>query len=212
MNLFIDRLTDFLFNTRNLIFVVLCGVVFFMYTCGGRKQENASQGSKSTKLSYFYRYDTTLRIVEVKKYYPVKEIIKIPVNIQDIEVDANIQNLINEYYSQIVYERVLLDDSTALIKVRDTVYMNGLNGALLSYINRKPTQINVVQTTEITPARNKVYLGGFIGCNVNLDRFNAGVSIMLNTKKDKNYIISVDPFNKSATFGINFKISFRNGN
>lgn len=82
-------------------------------------------------------------IIPIPKPYPVDaETLKIPA---DIDTAA----IIAKYHIKLQYDRVLKDDTSALVRIVDFVYANELYGGYLEFQNRRPIAIN---TTIINPA------------------------------------------------------------
>ena len=66
--------------------------------------------------------------------------------------------VVRAYYARKIYNRTLLDDSTAFIQLSDTLTMNSITTASLTFINRVPEKI-ITRTIVEKPPRNSIYLG-----------------------------------------------------
>lgn len=208
MNSFIDRLIDVVLNPKNLLIVVLCIIIFFMYTCNGCGKENAIQGTQKTKISYFKVYDSVPRTITITKWIVKDHEVKIPTYITDT---LDCWEWITQLYTENQYDSILRDDSTAYIRFKGIVWNNQLGQTELTFKNRLPIKVNVVQTTttEVVTAKNKVFVGGNIGFNTSFDKIGVMVDVGLQTKKDKYFQVAYDIPNKTCLFGIKWKIKFK---
>lgn len=103
-----------------------------------------------------YVYDTVPKIdtLPLPTPYAIIEVESIPVFISDTQC----RELYKNYYSSLLYNDTLRDDSLALIILNDTVSKNKLSGRTLYYIDRTPTQ--VITNTFICPEnRWRLYAG-----------------------------------------------------
>ena len=147
--------------------------------------------------------DTTLITKIIYKPLP-KETIFI-----DIPVDANVEDIVNDYYTMKYYENIYLDDTSAYIATKDTVFNNALYSSELVFVNRRPTVINNT-TTIITYDTCKeckhwnIGIGGLIGGYT--DKFGAGPSVIVSTNKKMSYTASYDFVQKIGYFGIYFNV------
>ena len=150
-------------------------------------------------------YKDTIIIKEVPKPYPV-EVIKI----YEFEIPAEIDSLgiFLAYMSKNIYHRTLMDDSTALISIIDTVHQNQLWGSRLEYRNRQPVTIHETYIIHPPPdPRFQLYAGGFVAGNQ--DYFGAGPAIFAKTKRDHLYGLGYDAINKTAQIHMQWKISLK---
>lgn len=98
---------------------------------------------------------------------------------------------IDDYMKYKIFDRKLLDDSTALIQLIDTLHMNGLLNGKLTYLNRKPTVINNTYNQITNPSSNQLYLGIGVGSDFK-DVIQLKGSISLKTCKDALYSLGID--------------------
>lgn len=127
----------------------------------------------------------------------------------NVPSDIDTTEILKRYYAKIYYEDILKDDTSAYILVKDTISQNSLYTRQYEFINRRPTEINTTTTvyqydTCKECKRFNIGFGGFLGGN--LDTFNAGFSIMLQTNKKSSYTLSYDPINKVGEVGIYWMI------
>ena len=90
-----------------------------------------------------------------------------------------------------MYNRELLNDTTALIVLSDTVHENALLVGKLTYLNRQPTKIyNNTFNTITNPSINQFYIGTTFGGNTN--NYIIGGNMMLKTKNNALYVFNVE--------------------
>ncbi|MBE0663739.1 MAG: hypothetical protein IH597_14890 [Bacteroidales bacterium] len=150
-------------------------------------------------------YNDTTIIKEIPKPYPVEVI-----QIREVEIPAVVDSLaiFLAYMSKNIYDRILMDDSTALIRIIDTVHQNQLWGSKLEYKNRMPVIIH--ETVIIHPPadpRFQLYVGGFV--TGNQDYFGAGAAVFAKTKRDHLYGLGYDAMNKTGQIHMQWKISLK---
>jgi len=149
------------------------------------------------------KYDTIERIVYIDRPYPYAVILP-----GDTVIDSTqCIEMYYQLYSQNIYNDTLLNDSTALISINDTVWMNELQHRKLNFVNRRPQVTQVVTNTilgDTARKRNKVFIGLLLGRS--LSEYTVGLSLMLVTKKEAAYSISVDPVFKNVYGSIFYKI------
>lgn len=103
---------------------------------------------------------------------PVPYEVLVPVDSFWKDVDTAVilqkcKEMYQDYYSRIVYNDTLKDDTSALITLIDTVYQNRLQKRILGFQNKRATSI-ITNTTIIGEIpRNKFYLGAGIDGEVN---------------------------------------------
>lgn len=150
-------------------------------------------------------YNDTTIIKEIPKPYPVEVI-----RIREVEIPAVIDSLeiFLAYMAKNIYDRILMDDSTAMIRIIDTVHQNQLWGSWLEYKNRQPVTIHETYIIHPPPdPRFQLYAGGFIQGNT--ESFGAGPALFAKTKRDHLYGLGYDAINKTAQLHMQWKISLR---
>lgn len=148
--------------------------------------------------------------VEVPKPYPVFQ--KVPPDTFWKDADtaailAACHGMAVDYNTRRMYDQILLDDTSALVRLIDTVFQNGLQGRKLIFQNRRATVINNTYVTYGDKPRNQVFIGPAIGRS--LDRFAVGGQVLLVGKKNMAYSYTYDALNNDHYIGLLYKISFR---
>jgi hypothetical protein len=148
-------------------------------------------------------YDTVIITNMLPKPYPVNVIV-----VDSIPAIVDTLSILKDYFAKNIYNRVLMDDSLALITLVDTVHQNQLWGSQVQYQNRQPVTIHETYIIHPPPPQKRqLYAGAFAQGNSNY--FGAGPSIILTTPNRYLYQISYDPFNKIAIFGIAYSINLK---
>ncbi|MFZ4705406.1 MAG: hypothetical protein ACOYMF_05300 [Bacteroidales bacterium] len=113
------------------------------------------------------------------------------------EVDT--MAILKDYYSRVLYNRTLKDDSSAYIFLTDTVFQNKLWGSKLVFKNRRPCSI--VDTSYGRIQLNYSPVGLYAGFAVGRSsrQFGIGPSMML-LRKNACYSVVYDITNKDLYF------------
>lgn len=189
---------DFLNKYKSwLIIGVLVIIILLQRSCGPTCPE--------AKIETIIKHDTIEKIVYKDRPVPYQVIV--PDKINTIIDSTKCQLLYRLFNSKNIYLDTLLNDSTALISVRDTVYQNELQHRKLYFTNRRPTVIQNITTIikgDTIKKRNKVFVGATLGGWS--DKITMGGSLMLITKKDHGYSATFDPFYKCVYGTIYWKI------
>ena len=135
-------------------------------------------------------YDTTLKVIR-DTVNPPQKVIPVPYEVlrdtfwvDTVKIPADTAAILADYFAKRVYSDTLLNDSTALIAVSDTIQFNRMVGQReLRYINRLPRAITYKS------ANSKWEIGAGIG-------YGDGVQAGLYAKKG-NIMLSTD--GKSVT-------------
>jgi len=186
-----------------VIIGILVAIIFLQRSC----QHCDPCPEAKTDTVTIVKYDTVERIIYVEKPVPYQIIIPGPTQIDS----AKCQLLYRLYNSKNIYLDTLLNDTSAFISVRDTVFQNQLGYRKLYFVNKRPTIIQTTTTTivgDTTKKRNKVFIGLALGRWT--EEFTLGPSLMLVTKKDRAYSLQYDPFYKCAYGTIYWKIKLKN--
>ncbi len=142
--------------------------------------------------------------------------IKQPVPYQVIHRDTFFQwndeicnQYIDAYFSQNIYLDTLLNDSNNLIAVRDTIMANMIQGRKLYFTSRNKTITQTITNIvgDTMPRRNKLFIGFTFGGII--DKPDAGLSLMLLTKKDMGYSLSYFPITRSYYGSFFYKLRLR---
>jgi hypothetical protein len=100
--------------------------------------------------------------------------------------------------------RALNLNTSALVIVQDTAYMNMLSRRIIYFENRRATSVITNVNSPALTARNKLYAGPVIGRSIN--NFAIGGSVLFVTKKDHGYSYTYDLVNKDHYLGMYWKI------
>lgn len=185
-----------------IIIIILGVIIFFMRSC----QHCPECPEPTTTTVTVNHYDTIVRIVYVNKPEPYQVIIPGPTIIDS----AKCQLLYRLYNSKNIYLDTLLNDTSAFISIRDTVFQNKLGFRKLYFVNKRPTMTETTITNvygDTLRRRNKIFIGLLLGRS--LTEFTTGVSLMLVTKKDAAYSLNFDPVFRNVYGSIYFKIKLR---
>lgn len=139
---------------------------------------------KCANISVVTKHDT-LKADTVKKDIKIYQPVYVYHDTGTYKVITKIDTVkvVNDYFAYKAYHRELLNDTTALIVLNDTVHRNGLLVGKLTYLNRQPTAIyNNTYQTITNPSVNQMYIGGVLSGSTNA--FGVGARIVLKTKKD----------------------------
>jgi hypothetical protein len=113
--------------------------------------------------------------------------------------------ILKDYYALNIYDRTIINDSTGLLIIHDSVTHNRLKRySLTGHINM--IELTTTITNDVTiPLRNRVFLGMQIGSNLNSLMIVPTATLL--TSKDKTcYTVAYDPFSKVGYVGVQFKI------
>ena len=192
-------------SQANRIYLPIIGIlvliIFFLRECGNKCQEPIITSDTVTVVEY-----DTISFIEVRKeYYPVIKDVRLPA----LPIDT--QALVADYYAVKFDTDTFFNDSDYRVMITDTLYMNKRLSRRFEHVNLRPTNITtVINTTKYDSCpdlRFKVFVGGFVGGN--LDKFSAGPEIVFLTKKDHMYNVKYDAIAKTYMAGTAFKIRLK---
>ncbi len=178
--------------------VVLMATIFIQRSC--QRCPECPEATHSSTEVWFY--DTARIVTRIPVPYPVKELV--PVNVPAV-IDS--LAVFKAYYTRFVFDRILKDDSTAFVRVIDTLSQNKFTGSSMEFINRRPTQI-ITHTTTLAKPVNKVFVGPMVGATMD-GKLAFGGSAVFVSKRDNAYGLTVDPFARRVEVSSLWKISFR---
>jgi len=180
--------------------------------------------SVTTKTVTTTKSDTSKIKKNIQKPVPVQQIISGIISLPDtfyfpypdtvykpVLDTAKLKQLLKEFLTKNIYDRVLMNDTNAYIELSDTVYKNELWKGLLTFINRRATQIITNTTTTVTnPDRFKFYIGGTLGGNTS-EISSAGINLLMTTRKNNAYAIGNNLLIKQPNINISvyWKIHFK---
>lgn len=202
--------------TIAIVATLLCCLLFYR-ACNPRVE--IRQGTTTTKVSLRTIRDTAL--IERITPAPEPETIIQPYYIPAI-VDTNA--IIAAHFSTYYYNDTLMNDTTAIIVVMDSISRNRIIYREFAYRNRRPTELQFNTTTTVYPPNVLKISAGFtlfaspvIEWSRDADVWNSiqpsiGPSIMLTNRRDNSYTITYDPFYERASISVLWKISLRKTN
>lgn len=199
--------------TIAIVATLLCCLLFYR-ACNPRVE--IRQGTTKTKTTLFVVRDTAL----IERITPAQEpetIIQ-PYYIPAI-VDTN--TIIAAHFSTYYYNDTLINDTTALIVVMDSISRNRIIYREFAYRNRRPTELQFNTTTTVYPPKVLKISAGFtlfaspvIERSRDADVWNSiqpsiAPSLMLTNRRDNSCIVTYDPFYKRGSLTALWKISFK---
>ena len=122
-----------------------------------------------------------------------------------IVIIKDTQILIRDYFTKYYYSDTLLNDSTGLIVINDTIFKNRIAFRLPKIKLFHPVITNTV-TLNNTIQKSKLRLSAGFIVGGNLNSFSFGGSLLLTTRKKTSYALTYDLFNKQVTFGLYWQI------
>lgn len=190
-------------------------ILTMMYSCTREDLNKCLQGCEGKERII---RDTIVKAdsipYEVLREVPVPKYVKVP----DKSLQAKVDSLIREnkaldalldYYATRYYADTLLNDSSALIALFDTVSENAIQGRRLMFQNRQPAVIRETIITE-KELRFKGYYGAAIKYNQETGQLSAEAKLNFIPKNDRVIVeVSYDPFNQTWGAGASFKIGGR---
>ena len=189
-------------RTFFVVILILISLLFLQREC--------SRPEPNTLLVPHFIYDTII-VENTIKPDPITIIvpgdtvfISDTVYITEADVPQHVWDIISEHYSRKFYEEVLINDSSAYLRVGVELFKNNVEDLSYSFINRRPIDIVCPECPTI---RNKWFIGGTIlGSPA---QFGAGPSVALLTRRDGLYSYSYDVVNKNHSISIFYKLNFK---
>lgn len=151
-------------------------------------------------------YDTIYDSVPVIKFVPLPVPFEVFI-FDSIPLAVDTQLIINSYFSHVVYNRVLFDDSSAFISLIDTVFQNRLLSGSLTFVNRRPVQLYTIVNQSVSLPSHQLYVGALL-CG-SQSSFGAGGSLFDKSRRDHLYGVGYDFINKDFHVNFLWKVSFR---
>jgi len=184
------------------LLIVTAGVVIFSTTTV-KCNRNDNRESSVVKTDTIVKIDTVCKVIT--KHQPVIDTFIITrtdtLNFTD---SVFCKQLALEYYKRNIYQDTLLHDSSALIVLYDTAYMNGLCERKLEFRNTQATLI-VTKVINQSP-KSRVFVGAGIG--VKGARFAVQTSVLY-MRKNTVYLLGYDFNNKMPLAGLYFNINLK---
>ena len=124
--------------------------------------------------------------------------------VDSMNIFKKYDSIYRKLHTKNIYDRILKDDSTALVRVKDTVYENELQRSEFIFQNRTPTYY--ITNTVMAPATGKLLIGGEYAFKSN--EYRIGVHYM--TKGYMEYIYMYNPQRGEHSVGFYMTIFPRN--
>jgi hypothetical protein len=183
--------------------IILLALIFIQRECN--RPDPAPPEPDTIRITKV-EYDSVLVEKIIKQFYPVQKIV-----VREIPANVDTMAILKDYFAKNIYDRTFIDDTTALIRVIDTVHQNQLWGSRIEYKNRQPVTIHETYIIHPPPPqRFQLYAGGFVTGNA--QSFGAGPAIFAKTPRDHLYGIGYNPFNNTGQIHMLWKISLRTSN
>ncbi len=162
-------------------------------------QRSCSKSDKDshvlTRDTILVRGDTQLYVVQDTVIQPYKVYLKD--SISHIDTAAVLKN----YFASRVYkDTVKARDITAVIE--DSISANKIAGHKVLIENARDLQMKVPVST----SKNKLFVGGFIGCSAKGMFPVGGVFLAFVTRKEMQYYYGYDALNRIHSIGLSWKI------
>lgn len=127
----------------------------------------------------------------------------------EVPADVDTAEILALYFQKHFYSDTIHGLDTGLhyrfsAVVNDSVYQNKIQHRQFLFLDLKPTTINEYSVAD---PKNKWFIGGQVGGNV--DHIDAGISLMLLTKKDHGYAYTYQAFSNTHNVTLYWKISLR---
>ena len=115
--------------------------------------------------------------------------------------------ILADYFTYRYYQDTVLNDSTAFLVVKDTLYKNKIKSRQTSLKVYPQTIKETITITQSEKLRTKWFYG--LGVGGNPESFGIAPSFMLLTKKENAFTLSYDFINKDYWLAGYWKIKFR---
>jgi len=164
-------------------------IIMLIFSECGRSPEIITETETITEI---IPGDTIKQIIEVPSdelvpdtVYEIEYIdVPIPTDTQEI-IDKYIE-IYRNYHATREYSNIMLDDSTAFIKVYNTINKNKLKDQKLEYKNRRPTKIKKDITNIIKTPEHQIFLGLNYGRAIEYDIISLDLDYVINQKNKIN--------------------------
>jgi hypothetical protein len=177
---------------KKLVFAYIITVSFLLFAVGVLLHEKRNCPELQQKVEYVY--DTV--VIVKNNYVPVPESIE---KIMYHTVPVDTAKIIEDYFSKLYYCDTLINDTTALIVVRDSLMQNRIVSRSWEFQNRRPVQL-ITTLTPVVPERNKLKFGAGLAIGGNRQNFELAPGIILN-KNRSTFTLSYDLYCRSLRLG-----------
>jgi len=196
---------------KNFIWIISVVVIFFILSliynnCSDKKEVSPSESI--VKSDTIVKHDTITYHDTVSKPVPqfrdTGSTHYLLTKVDSMNIFKKYDSIYRKLHTKNIYNRTLKDDSTALVRVKDTVYENELQQSEFIFQNRTPTYY--ITNTVMTPATGKLLIGGEYAFKSN--EYRIGVHYM--TKGYMEYIYVYNPQRGEHSVGFYMTIFPRN--
>jgi hypothetical protein len=177
---------------KKLVLSYLITVAFLLFVIGVVLHEKRNCPEFLKKVEY--AYDTV--VILKNNYIPVPESME---KIIYHTTPADTAKIIEDYFSKLYYSDTLINDTTALIIVKDSVLQNRIVSRSWEFQNRRPVQL-ITTLTPVVPERNKLKFGAGLAIGGNMQNFELAPGIILNKNKTA-FTLSYDLYCRSLRIG-----------
>jgi hypothetical protein len=145
--------------------------------------------------------------------YPVSYPVYVPVRYDSIVYDTSLREvdsfaIVKDYLAEVYGHAVLIDDSSAFLKINYMVCENRLKYVIPIFQNKRATTI-IHNTTVIESVKPKTKIFAGVGVGRSLTSFALAPSLALLSKKDHLYTMSYDVINNDVYVSMYWKLHFR---
>lgn len=118
--------------------------------------------------------------------------------------------IIRDYHAKVFYQDTVVNDTTLLICITDTIYKNRILSREFFMKDMRPTIVKTINTVSRVPKRNMIFPGISLGINQEL-KTSLNFDLILVTKKNRLYQVSNNIFDKqpNISIGTAWLLSFR---
>lgn len=193
-----------------IIILIMAAVILLQRACGGYGSDCPEISLKETKTDYPDPvYVSIPRDPEQPE--PVIRWMEKEIEVQ-VPADVDTMAILTDYFRKFFYSDTINGLDTGRhyrfsAVINDSISQNRIFHRDFQFLDLKPVTVN---TYEVAKPRNKWFIGGQIGGNV--DHINAGVSLLLLTKKDHAYAYTYQAISNTHNLTVYWKISFRRDN
>lgn len=182
-------------NILSLAVIVLIAIIVFQRTgCGPDKAPKGPDTVTVHDTTYEVRDSLIVKRMTVYKTLPPVHDTFPPQYIADTNYAAlkvQYEKLLGMFLARNVYVDSLKLDSVGYVVVSDTVHSNKLDNRGYKYHYKIPTIHTTTTITKYAPLKNQLYAGGGIGGNKTLGVTNLNAGVLLKTKSDQIYSVTV---------------------
>lgn len=183
-----------------IIIALLLAMLFLQQECSRSTVEPEPRVTRTE----VWHYDSTRYITQVPLPYPVEVLEMVPV---EVPVVVDSFAIFQAYFKRYVYRRVLKDDSTAFVRLIDTVSQNRFTGSSLEFQLRKPVQ-HITYNTTIADPTARFFAGPMVGATFD-GKLGLGATALYVSKRENAYSLTADPFARRIEISTLWKIQFR---